>query len=315
MAGNTDMNSGMGKRIKLFVLAASAAIVIVGCQNAVDGPVIEDNLPLGEQKISIRQLAAALGLRVSESKQTHVTLKNSANTVMICTLSGGKIYVNTKPVTTVGIVEKTGGQIYVSKSLVSTIRSAMCTYTPPVPVPRRMTGTVVIDAGHGGKDPGATSILGFYEKSVNLSVANKVARLLEQRGLRVKMTRTDDYFVELKDRAAIANDLNADLFVSIHADSFPKSSRRGFTVYIARSASSSSRSAASAIARSMSGTGLNSFGVQTAGYHVLTGTRGPAVLVELGYLSNRSEAALLRSSSFQTRLAQAVADGISDYFN
>jgi len=65
----------------------------------------------------------------------------------------------------------------------------------------------------------------------------------------------------------------------------------------------------------MSGTGLNSFGVQTAGYHVLTGTRGPAVLVELGYLSNRREAALLRSSSFQNRLAKAVADGISDYFN
>ncbi len=314
------MNSGMGKRIKLFLLAASAAIVIVGCQKLADGPVIEDNVPPARQNISINELATALGLRVSESKPTHVTLKNSANTVMICTLSGGKIYVNTKPVTTVGTVERTGGQIYFSKSLIPRIRSAMRAYTPlptpvPSPMPRRLSGTVVIDPGHGGKDPGATSVLGFYEKDVNLAVALEVARLLEQRGLRVKMTRTDDYFVELEDRAAIANNLNADLFVSIHADSFPKSTRRGFTVYIARSASSSSRRAASAIARSMSGTGLNSFGVQTAGYHVLTGTRGPAVLVEMGYLSNRSEAALLRSSSFQDRLAQAVADGISDYFN
>jgi N-acetylmuramoyl-L-alanine amidase len=65
----------------------------------------------------------------------------------------------------------------------------------------------------------------------------------------------------------------------------------------------------------MSGTGLNSFGVQTANYHVLTDTRGPAVLVEMGYLSNRREAALLRSSSFQDRLAQAIANGIIDYFN
>jgi len=242
-------------------------------------------------------------------------LKNSSNTVMIFTLSGGKIYVNTRPIGEVGLVDRAGGQIYVSKSLISQIRSAMRAYTPPRPVPRRMSGTVVIDPGHGGKDPGATSVLGFYEKGINLSVALEVARLLEQKGLRVKMTRTDDYFVELEDRAAIANNINADLFVSIHADSFPKSSRRGYTIYIARSASSSSRQAASAIARSMSGTGLNSFGVQTAGYHVLTGTRGPAVLVELGYLSNRSEAALLRSSSFQNRLAQAVADGISDYFN
>ncbi|MGB2862557.1 MAG: N-acetylmuramoyl-L-alanine amidase [Sedimentisphaerales bacterium] len=306
----------MGNRIKLFVLAASAAIVIVGCQKIADGPVIEDKVPLSEQNISINELAAALGLRVSESKPTHVTLKNSSNTVMIFTLYGGKLYVNTRPIGEVGRVDRIGGQIYVSKSLIHLIRSAMRAYTPPSrPVPRSMTGTVVIDAGHGGKDPGATSILGFYEKGINLSVANKVARLLEQRGLRVKMTRTDDYFVELEDRAAIANNLNADLFVSIHSDSFPKSSRRGFTVYIARSASSSSRRAASSIARSMSGTGLNSFGVQTAGYHVLTGTRGPAVLVEMGYLSNRREAALLRSSSFQNRLAQAVADGISDYFN
>jgi N-acetylmuramoyl-L-alanine amidase len=178
-----------------------------------------------------------------------------------------------------------------------------------------LSGTVVIDPGHGGKDPGARSVLGFYEKDINLSVALEIARLLEQRGLTVKMTRTDDYFLELEERAAIANDLRADLFVSIHSDSFPKNTRRGFTVYIANGASSSSRRAANAIARSMSGTGLNSFGVDTANYHVLTDTRGPAVLVELGYLSNRSEAALLRSASFQDHLAQAVADGISDYFD
>jgi len=307
----------MGKRIKLILLAASAAIAIVGCQKLADGPVVKDKVPPARQNISINELASALGLRVSESKPTHVTLKNSSNTVMIFTLGGGKIYVNTRPIGDVGRVGRTGGQIYVSNSLIERIRSAMrSTPTPrPYTPSRRSSGTVVIDAGHGGKDPGATSVLGFYEKDVNLSVARQVARLLEQRGLRVKMTRTSDYFVELEDRAAIAKNLRADLFVSIHSDSFPKSSRRGYTVYIARSASSSSRQAASAISRSMSGTGLNSFGVQTAGYHVLTGTRGPAVLVELGYLSNRSEAALLRSSSFQTRLAQAVADGISDYFN
>ncbi len=306
----------MRNRTKLLVLAASAAIVIVGCQKTADGPVIEDKVPPTRQNISINGLAMALGLRVSESKPTHVTLKNSANTVMIFTLSGGKLYVNTRPIGDVGRVDRAGGQIYVSKSLIQRIRSAMrSAASAPGTRSRRSSGTVVIDAGHGGKDPGATSVLGFYEKGINLSVAHKVARLLEQRGLRVKMTRTSDYFVELKDRAAIANRLRADLFVSIHSDSFPKSSRRGYTVYIAKSASSSSRRAANAIVRSMSGTGLNSFGVQTAGYHVLTGTRGPAVLVELGYLSNRREAALLRSSSFQNRLAQAVADGISDYFN
>lgn len=86
-------------------------------------------------------------------------------------------------------------------------------------------------------------------------------------------------------------------------------------MYVANSASWSSRRAADAIAGSMAGTGLNSFGTRTADYRVLVETRGPAVLVELGYLSNSQEAALLRSSSFQYRLAQAIADGISDYFD
>ncbi|MHC4203988.1 MAG: N-acetylmuramoyl-L-alanine amidase family protein [Planctomycetota bacterium] len=312
----------MGYRIRLFVLAASAVIAVVGCQPTAKGPVIDDKAPPGEQNISIRQLAATLGMRISESNHTHVVLKNSANTVMIFTLNGGKLYVNTRPIGGVGDIEREAGRIYVSSSLISRIRSAMRTYTPPpTPAPsrprrpRRLSGTVVIDAGHGGKDPGARSVLGFYEKGINLSVALDVARLLEQKGLRVKMTRTNDYYPELEERAAIANRLNADLFVSIHADSFPKNTRRGYTVYVAKAASSSSRRAARAIVSSMSGTGLNSFGVQTANYTVLTDTRGPAVLVEMGYLSNRREAALLRSSSFQDRLARAIADGICDYFD
>jgi N-acetylmuramoyl-L-alanine amidase len=318
MASIADNNPKMRNGFRLVVLLASAAMMITGCQPPVEGPVIEEKVPPGPQNVSIHELAATLGLHVSESNDTHVVLKNSANTVMIFTLSGGGLYVNTKQIGEVGPIEKKAGQIYVLRSLISRIRSAMRAYAPlPVPshVPRRLSGTVVIDPGHGGKDPGATSVLGYYEKDINLAVARKIAWLLEQKGLRVKMTRTDDYFVELEDRAAIANNLDADLFVSIHSDSFPQSSRRGFTVYIANAASSSSRRAANAIVRSMSGTGLNSFGVDTANYHVLTGTRGPAVLVELGYLTNRREAALLSSGSFQNRLAEAIADGITDYFD
>ncbi len=299
--------------------------MVGSCQHPSSGPVIEDQSAAGPETITVSQLARALGLRVSESKPTHVTLKNSSNTVMIFTVNGGKVYVNSKPVTTVGTVERISGLTHVSRSLISTIRSAMritttataattASYSPSIR-PVRLSGTVVIDAGHGGKDPGARSVLGFHEKGINLSVARQVAGLLERRGLRVKMTRTSDYFLELEDRAAIANNLRADLFVSIHSDSFPKSSRRGYTVYVAKAASSSSRRAARAIVSSMSGTGLNSFGVQTANYTVLTATRGPAVLIEMGYLSNRREASLLRSSSFQNRLAHAIADGIADYFN
>jgi N-acetylmuramoyl-L-alanine amidase len=185
--------------------------------------------------------------------------------------------------------------------------------TPRTEYPAKLTGCVVIDAGHGGDDPGATSCTGYYEKTVNLSVARKVASLLRQKGLRVVMTRDGDEFIELEERAAIANRNNAQLFVSIHSNSTERSSARGFTIYEARSASRSSRQAAEAIARAMAKTGLDNTGVREADYKVLIYTEGPAVLVELGYLSNYQEAALLKDSSFQDRLAEAIAKGISDF--
>ena len=108
------------------------------------------------------------------------------------------------------------------QSLIAQIRAALRTTVvsvTPKPCAKRLTGTVVIDAGHGGKDPGAISVKGFYEKPVNLSVARKVAAKLKQCGLRVVMTRSSDRFVELERRAEIANQYRADLFVSVHADS------------------------------------------------------------------------------------------------
>jgi len=303
---------------------ASVVLAMAGCGEPTQGPIVDDASAIGSQTVTIPELAGLLGLRVSESRSTYVKLKNSANTVMIFTVSGGRVYVNAKQVGTIGeidrpapsAVEGTEGRVRVPKSLVGRIRPAL--QKPAAGPLRRLTGSssrcIVIDAGHGGRDPGATSVLGDYEKTINLKVAKKVAALLTERGFKVKMTRTSDRFIELEDRAYIANRLRADLFVSIHSDSFPKSSRRGYTMYVAKTASRSSFRAAASIARSMSRTGLHSFGTQTANYKVLIGTRGPAVLVEMGYLTNRREAALLRSPSFQTRLAEAIADGISDYF-
>ncbi len=287
----------------------------VSCGQSADGPIIDARSSEGSQAVTIGELGRLLGLRVSETTSTRVTLKNSANTVTIFTLSGGKVYVNAKPIAKVGEIDRTDGQIRVLKSLTSKIRPAM--QHPAAGSQhslRRVSGCVVIDAGHGGKDPGAKSVLGFYEKHINLKVATKVAKILSGKGLKVKMTRSGDSFIELEERAAIGNRLRTDLFVSIHSDSFPKSSRRGYTMYVARSASRSSFKAAGAIAKSMSRTGLGSHGTQTKDYKVLIGTRGPAVLVEMGYLTNRTEAALLKDPYFQNRIAQAIADGILDYF-
>jgi len=298
----------MGFRPQLTVLFL-AALTLAGCHRPATA------ILQAGQTISIGELAGLLGLRLSESSATHVTLKNSANTVMLFTYTGGKVYVNARPIGTVGEVERIAGQIYVPRALASQIRAAMQTSILPGIGPRPPSGRVVIDAGHGGKDPGATSCLGFYEKTVNLAVARKVTYLLQQKGFKAVMTRDGDTFIELEERAAVANRYDADLFVSIHADSSPSSSTRGFTIYVSRSASWSSRQAAGAIAKSLAKTGLDNRGTQNADYRVLVQTRGPAVLVELGYLSNQREAELLRDSSFQSRLAQAIADGISDFLD
>lgn len=293
----------------LIVLLLVSLAAITGCQQPKPGA--DAGLISGGDQVSIQELAGLLGLRVDETTAIHITLKNTSNTVMLFTYTGGKVYVNAKPIGEVGTVSRIAGQIYVPKSLVSQIRTAMS--AQPSVSTRKSSGCVVIDPGHGGKDPGATSCLGFHEKTVNLAVAGKLASLLKQKGVRAVMTRRNDTFIELEDRAAIANRYNADLFVSIHADSAPSSSTRGFTMYVARSASWSSRRAASAIAKSMARTGLSSRGTQKADFRVLVRTQGPAVLIELGYLSNSSEARLLRNTSFQSRLAQAIASGISDF--
>lgn len=112
---------------------------------------------------------------------------------------------------------------------------------PSLDTPRRAPGVrarsggkplVVIDAGHGGKDVGAISVNGGYEKAVTLAIAQGTARILERSGkVRVKLTRGDDRFIALGGRVAIARAARADLFVSIHADSAPNALARGASVY------------------------------------------------------------------------------------
>ena len=303
----------MCARIRLTILLVLAGLAIAGCQV----PELAGQEGVGvittEKTINVNQLAQNLGLRVATVTDTHIVLRNSANTVIIFIYSGGQVYVNTKPIAETGRTEIMGSSIYVPESLEGRIRAAMRAAAPTVRPSAGVTGCVVIDAGHGGQDPGATSCTGYYEKMTNLQVATKLVRLLRQRGIKVVMTRDSDSFIELEERAAIANRNKAGLFVSIHGDSMERSSERGFTIYVARSGSWASRQAATAIAREMAKTGLDNQGIRQADYKVLIYTEGPAVLVELGYLSNYQEAGLLRDSAFQDRLAQAIANGIIDF--
>jgi len=188
---------------------------------------------------------------------------------------------------------------------------------PPKPKPpgRSLKGaTIIVDAGHGGHDPGARGLAATSEKDINLSVAMKLARALSARGAKVVTTRSGDGFVELDDRAAMADSSRADLFVSIHADSSKKAGVSGTTIYVSRAASSASQGAARSIAAALERAGIECRGVHGAGFRVLVGHSRPAVLVECGFLTNRADAQRLNTAAYQSRVADAIAEGIAQHF-
>jgi N-acetylmuramoyl-L-alanine amidase len=176
-------------------------------------------------------------------------------------------------------------------------------------------GRVIIDPGHGGKDPGTHAASGMIEKNLVLAVGRAAAERLRARGVDVHMTRSDDRFIELDDRAYSATQYRANVFVSIHADWNPSSGKRGHTVLLPQSYSPAASALGYAVSRSLVAAGWPSYGVRhdTRGLAVLRKTACPAVLVELGFLSNSADAAQLSSPAVQERLGQAIADGIADY--
>ncbi len=291
------------------MIALASILALVGC----GGPGIPKK---PSYSVSVSQLAARLGLTVKTAGIPYYELTNANNRVLLFTYAGGRVYVNGAEVCRVGTATQVGGVTYVSELLVPKIRgylisgSATTLKSYETFRPRTASGTVVIDPGHGGKDPGATSYHGYYEKTVVLSIARKVASYLENRGVRVIMTRSSDTFIELNERADIANRAGADLFVSIHADAHANRSQNGYTIYVARSASWTSKKIGIAVDQAMGQTGLASKGMRNSDFRVLVRTACPAVLIECGYLTNPSEASLLYDSDFQDRIARAITDGI-----
>lgn len=171
---------------------------------------------------------------------------------------------------------------------------------------------VVLDAGHGAKDSGAVGATGKYEKNFNLAIVLKTAELLKKESnIDVVLTRSDDTFLELKERAAIANNLNADLFISVHANSSASSSASGTETYYQREAS---KALANVMHKYLvQATGLSDRGVRYGNFHVIRETKMPAVLLEVGYLSNKKDEALLFTDALQNKVAASIVSGIKEY--
>ena len=217
--------------------------------------------------------------------------------------------------------------------------------------------TVVIDAGHGGKDPGAIGVGGLQEKTVNLDIARRLGKLIEKNlDIKVIYTRTEDVFIPLWKRTKIANDSGGKLFISIHANSAHKHVR-GFETFLLRPGKSEdaievaqrenaviqmeeqrhkyeeltndklilytmaqssfmkeSEYLAAEVQKELDKvlTSPNR-GVKQAGFHVLVGASMPNILIESGFLSNKTEAQLLGKSKYRQKIAQAIFSALVNF--
>ena len=186
---------------------------------------------------------------------------------------------------------------------------------------------IVLDPGHGGNDAGAIGPTGVMEKTVTLNVARELRKMLEAEGAQVIMTREGDTTVsekgakasdieELGARCEVANRAGADIFISIHADSFTRPEARGTTgYYYGKSTSGRGQKLADCIRRNLvEQLGTPSRGTQPCNFYVVKHTDMPATLIELGFISNKEEEQLLNSKEGVQKAAQGILDGIEDYF-
>jgi N-acetylmuramoyl-L-alanine amidase len=231
----------------------------------------------------------------------------------------------------------------------------------PTPSSRRFdpaSKTIVLDAGHGGRDGGAVS--GKYiEKHAVLATTLKIGTILKKRGYKVFYTRDKDVALKLRDRTRIANEKNADLFVSVHANAAPTKSKyksmQGVETFFLSPARSERSKNVAALENQSDIEEMNHFskqtylnflnrekiissnkfaidvqqgmldslkkhykvrdgGVREAPFWVLVGAQMPAILLEIGYITNPTEIKRIFSASYQSRIAKGVADGVDGYF-
>ena len=185
---------------------------------------------------------------------------------------------------------------------------ASCGTVPRTLAPGSIS-TVVIDAGHGGKDSGEHPRGGLYEKDVALDTARRLDGLLREEGFHTVMTRTDDTFVELDDRVAIANRYGpGTILVSIHYNASPNSGPRGLETYYWRS---DSYGLAVRVQQHMiAETDEPHNGVIRRVLRLTHNPQVPCILCEGGYLTNPSDAASIASDTYRQKLAEGIADGI-----
>ena len=171
---------------------------------------------------------------------------------------------------------------------------------------------IIIDPGHGGKDPGTIGIGGIQEKDIILPISLDVAEILRKQDIEVILTRDSDNFISLQGRTDMANDVDADLFVSIHANAINLSRPdvNGLETYFYKSG----RRLAEVIHWSiLNGVKIDNRNIRRARFYVLRHSTMPAVLVEVGFLTGAVDSSNLKDSNYRRQMAEAIARGIVEY--
>jgi N-acetylmuramoyl-L-alanine amidase len=169
---------------------------------------------------------------------------------------------------------------------------------------------ICIDPGHGGRDPGAVSPDGIKESLVNLKCAKLLERYLIRAGHTVILTRRNDVEVDLATRCAYANEQQADIFVSIHANAAVSADANGYEVFYHPGSLKGYQLACDISEAYKVATGLPCRRVASANFQVLRDTYMPAVLLEVGFLTNKGDCALLKEPAFIDKAAMGITFGV-----
>ena len=313
----------------------------------------------GAQYFSLGAICGLGGMTYDYDTFTQTaTLAKDAHAIKL-KVGDGLLLVDGRPTRIKYPVDLYNGMLVVPEQFKSQIVDALFVKERPV---RRQSVSVakikrvVIDAGHGGADPGAIGRTGLQEKSVNLDVAGRLRDILGSEGIDVVLTRANDKFIPLPRRSEIANNCKADLFISIHSNANNSRALNGFEVYYVSPTVDDYKRALNAVRNAALDMDAASFasssptlkailwdmiytanraesvqlsgdicrsidnkldtavrGVKGARYEVLKGTRVPAILIEIGFLSNAREELLLRSGDYRQKMADAIASGILNY--
>ncbi|NLI13487.1 N-acetylmuramoyl-L-alanine amidase [Pelotomaculum propionicicum] len=320
-AGQTGGGASSGSSGNTSSQSAQALSLKVNNSGNKTSAVIEANAPIVYDSFSLNN-PYRLVLDLKGIAIGNLPLSTSVNSKTVLQVRTGSFQKN--PDVTRVVFDLSGGAQYVASLSSDKKTLTVETYIPDIS--NSYTGKVIaIDPGHGGPDPGAVGSMGTKEKDITVDIAKRLAKILEARGAKVILTRTDEKTeTDLYQRTDKANKAKADVFVSIHINANNDRSLGGTSTYIYSGAGDPKQTAriqesnrlANYVQKELLKTlGLRDVGVRSANFAVLRTSNMPAILAELAFISNLPEERYMNTDNFKNGAAEAIARGIGLYFS